>query len=242
MAASAFARGLEGVSPKAILSKLQLTTEMIVLSLLVGTALVASGQAPSSAAAQTDSLSQQRQQFYQAISSQISPEIKARVNIRAKDYFDTDWRANDDNVTGETYIFPAGHADRIYITGVNPGWNAEQNIIYQSVTCLSQTKGAYAAVWTIDWRETQNATAPDGLTGLAKLLQLDPQRIDNKFIRDELTRVRGYALYKKSDTSKPWTSEFYDDQGNRAGTTADDKGMYLFTTLQQEQDYLKPHN
>ena len=211
---------------------------MGVFSLFVGVVLAAGPQAATS----TDTLSQQRRQFYQAISSQISPEIKARVNLRAKDYFDTDWRANDDNVTGETYIFPAGHSDRLYVTGVNPGWNAEQNVVYQSVTCFAQSKGAYSAVWTIDWRETQNATAPEGLTGLANLLHFDPQRIDNKFIRDELSRTRGYAVYKKSDTSKPWTSTFYDDQVKEAGSRADDKGTYLFTTLKQEQDYLTPHN
>jgi len=151
-----------------------------------------------------------------------------------------DWRANDDGGTGETYIFPAGHSDRVYVTGYNPGWNAEQSVIYQSVTCFSFSKGAYAAVWTVDWRDPQDASAPTGLSGLAAILKLDPQRLDNKFIKDELSRVRGYALYRKGDADGPWYSEFYDDAVSRVASRTDDpsKTPFAFSTLVSENDYL----
>ena len=215
---------------------------MCVLSLLVCAVIAPCQQ--TAFVSSPDTLGQDRQKLYQGISSQISPSIKARVNIKAFDSLGTDWRANDDGGAGETYIFPAGHSDRLYVTGVNPGWNAEQSLIYQSVTCFSFAKGVYSAVWTIDWRDPQDAPAATGLTGLAKIIGLDPQRVDNKYIHDELTRVRGYAVYRKGDGDSPWYSEFYDDQGNRTTSHSDDasKSTHVFNTLVDENNYLTHHS
>src|SRR4051794_5515088 len=108
---------------------------MGLLPFLLCAVLGSSGQKQSEFAPPPDTLAKERQAFYQAISSQIhiSPTIKARVNLRAEDTLATTWSGNDDGFTGETYIFPAGHSDRLYVTGVNPGWNAEQSITYNSV-------------------------------------------------------------------------------------------------------------
>ena len=211
----------------------------MLLSLLLSTVLAASQQRQSDFVAAPDTLGTERQAFYQAISSQIhaTPSIKARVNLRALDTLATNWNGNDDSLTGETYIFPAGHSDRVYVTGINPGWNAEQNITYNSVTCFSRVKGVYAAVWTVDWRDSQGLRPPEPGTGLAKLLNFNPERIDNKFVKDELARVRPYAMYRIGGTDSPWYSEFYDEQGNLAGHRADDgsKSSHVFNTLVEEQ-------
>jgi hypothetical protein len=216
---------------------------MPILTLLLTAVLADSMQKQAEFVPSPDTLGKERQDFYHAVSSQISPDIKARVNLKADDTLAIAWRGNDDGGTGETYIFPAGHSDRMYVTAVNPGWNAEQSVVYQSVTCFSCVKGVYAAVWTVGWRDTQGIHPPVGGTGLAKLVGFDAQHIDNKYVKDELTRVRPYAMYRKGDGDSPWYSEFYDDQLNRTASRGDDAGkfQYVFKTLVDEQDFLAHH-
>jgi hypothetical protein len=220
---------------------------MSILALLVSATLVASPQSAKAPLKQSDfipapdTLGKERQEFYQAISSQLNVSwgIKARANLQAMDAFGTAFRGNNDGGVGATYIFPAGHSDRLYVTGINPGWNAEQDMTYNSVTCFSRINGQYATVWTIDWRDKQASYPPKNGMGLAKLIALDPQRVDHKFISPEITRLRPYAVYKRGDENNPWRSEFYDEQCNRIGFRASDASSTLvFNTLVEENEYL----
>lgn len=219
---------------------------MGILPLLLVALVAAPQQKPSDFITGTDTLAKERQDFYQAISSQLTAApIKARTYVRADDTLGIAWRGNDDGSVGETYIFPAGHSDRIYVTGINPGWNAEQDVNYNSMTCFALVKGTYTAIWTLEWRDNQSMPRPTGGPGLTKIMQLDGGRVSsNKYVHDELVRPRPYVVYRKSDGESPWYSEFYDEQGNKTGSRTDDpaKFLHVFNTLVEEQDYLSHHN